>query len=67
MQGDEVTDFLDRSLEFTEQLHRIVSDGVSSGTTDLWELTRQAVAQLGPFPEFGHELGAGARAHMALL
>ena len=67
MQGDEVTDFLDRSLEFTEQLHGVVSEGIGGGTTDLWELTQRAVAQLGPFPEFGHELGAGVRAHMALL
>ncbi len=67
MQGDEVTAFLDRSLEFTEQLHRAVSEGVRSGTTDLGGLTELAVEQLGPFPEFGHELGAGVRAHMALL
>jgi glyoxylase-like metal-dependent hydrolase (beta-lactamase superfamily II) len=67
MQGEEALAFLDRSLDFTEQLHRVVSEGLSSGTTDLWELTRQAVARLGPYPEFGHELGAGVRAHMALL
>ena len=67
MQGDEVTGFLDRSLEFTEQLHRVVSEGVSGGTTDLWGLTELAIAQLGPFPEFEHELAAGVRAHMALL
>jgi glyoxylase-like metal-dependent hydrolase (beta-lactamase superfamily II) len=67
MQGQEALDFLDRSLDFTEQLHRVVSEGLKNGTTDLWELTKQAVAQLGPYPEFGHELGAGVRAHMALL
>jgi glyoxylase-like metal-dependent hydrolase (beta-lactamase superfamily II) len=67
MQGEEALAFLDRSLDFTEQLHRVVSEGLKGGTTDLWELTRQAVAQLGPYPEFGHELGAGVRAHMAAL
>jgi hypothetical protein len=40
---------------------------LKNGTTDLWELTKHAVAQLGPYPEFGHELGAGVRAHMAQL
>jgi hypothetical protein len=67
MQGQEALDFLDRSLDFTEQLHRVVSKGLQSGTTDLWELTKRAVAQLGPYPEFSHELGAGVRAHMAAL
>jgi glyoxylase-like metal-dependent hydrolase (beta-lactamase superfamily II) len=67
MQGEEALDFLDRSLDFTGQLHRVVSEGLNNGTTDLWELTKQAVAQLGPYPEFGHEIGAGVRAHMAML
>jgi glyoxylase-like metal-dependent hydrolase (beta-lactamase superfamily II) len=67
MHGQEALDFLDRSLDFTEQLHRVVSEGLKNGTTDLWELTKQAVAQLGPYPEFGHEIGAGVRAHMAML
>jgi hypothetical protein len=67
MQGDEALDFLDRSLQFTQQLHGVVSEGLQSGTTDLWKLTRRAVAQLGPYPEFGHELGAGVRAHLATL
>ena len=67
MQGKEALDFLDSSLDFTEQLHSVVSEGLESGTTDLWELTRHAVARLGPYPEFGHELGAGVRAHMAVL
>ena len=45
----------------------MVDEGLGSGTTDLWDLTKQAVARLGPYPEFGHELGAGVRAHMAVL
>jgi glyoxylase-like metal-dependent hydrolase (beta-lactamase superfamily II) len=67
MQGEEALDFLDRSLMFTQQLHSVVSEGVQSGTTDLWELTQHAVARLGPYPEFGHELGAGVRAHLVML
>jgi glyoxylase-like metal-dependent hydrolase (beta-lactamase superfamily II) len=67
MRGGEALAFLDRSLDFTEQLHHVVGEGLGSGTTDLWELTKQAVARLGPYPEFGHELGAGVRAHMAVL
>jgi glyoxylase-like metal-dependent hydrolase (beta-lactamase superfamily II) len=67
MQGREVLDFLDRSLKFTQQLHIVVREGLSSGTTDLRELTGRAVERLGPYPEFAHELAAGVRAHMALL
>jgi glyoxylase-like metal-dependent hydrolase (beta-lactamase superfamily II) len=67
MRREEALDFLDRSLDFTERLHGVVSEGLSSGTTDLWELTKRADARLGPYPESMHELGAGIRAHMAAL
>ena len=67
MQGKEALDFLDRSMQFTQQLHSVVSEGAHSGTTELWELTRRADERLGPYPEFMHELAAGVRAHMALL
>jgi glyoxylase-like metal-dependent hydrolase (beta-lactamase superfamily II) len=67
MQRDEALDFLDHSLEFTRELHRVVSEGLEDGVTDLWELTRRADARLGPYPESMHELGAGVRAHMAVL
>jgi glyoxylase-like metal-dependent hydrolase (beta-lactamase superfamily II) len=67
MQGDEALDFLDRSLDFTHQVHAVVSEGLSEGITDLWELTKRADATLGPYPEFAIEIGAGVRAHMALL
>ena len=67
MQGEEAHDFLDRSLSFTEQVHRVVNEGLRDGTTDLWELTKRADAELGPYPEFMTELGAGVRAHMAVL
>ncbi len=67
MQGEEALDFLSRSLNFTVQVHRVVNEGIRDGTTDLWELTKRADAELGPYPEFMTELGAGVRAHMALL
>ena len=67
MQGEEALDFLDRSLNFTEQVHRVVDEGIRDGTTGLWELTKRADAQLGPYPEFMTELGAGVRAHMAII
>jgi hypothetical protein len=67
MQGQEVLDFLDRSLEFTERVGEVVREGLEDRTTDLWELTKRAVAQLGPYPESSHELGAGVRAHLAVL
>jgi glyoxylase-like metal-dependent hydrolase (beta-lactamase superfamily II) len=67
MQGEEALDFLDRSLSFTEQVHRVVNEGLSDGTTDLWELTKRADAELGSYPEFMTELGAGVRAHLAIL
>ncbi len=67
MRGEEVLGFLDRSLNFTKQVHRVVGEGLSDGISDLWELTKRADAELGPYPEFMVELGAGVRAHMALL
>ena len=67
MQGEEAFAFLDRSLNFTKQVHRVVGEGIRDGTTDLWELTKRADAQLGPYLEFMTELGAGVRAHMAII
>jgi glyoxylase-like metal-dependent hydrolase (beta-lactamase superfamily II) len=67
MQGQEALDFLDLSLEFTKQVQGVVREGLEDGITDLRELTDRADAQLGPYPEFAHELAAGVRAHMAVL
>ena len=67
MQGEEVESFLDLSLEFTKQVRGVVREGLKGGITDLRELTRRADAQLGPYPEFSHELAAGVRAHLAVL
>src|SRR5215212_7173356 len=67
MRDEDALDFLDRSLDFTMQVHRVVGEGLKDGITDLWELTKHADARLGPYPEFMTELGAGVRAHMGLL
>jgi glyoxylase-like metal-dependent hydrolase (beta-lactamase superfamily II) len=67
MRVQEALDFLERSLEFTMQVHRVVGEGLKNGTTDLWELTKYADAELGPYPEFMTELGAGVRAHLGLV
>src|SRR5215218_9662522 len=67
MRAEDAIDFLDRSLDFTIQMNGLVGEGLNNGVTDLWELTKYADAQLGPYPESVHELGAGVRAHMGLL
>jgi len=67
MRGEEALDFLDRSLQFTHQVHGVVREGLGEGITDLRELTGRVDERLGPYPEFAHELAAGVRAHMAVL
>jgi glyoxylase-like metal-dependent hydrolase (beta-lactamase superfamily II) len=67
MRGEDAIDFLDRSLDFTIQMNGLVGEGLNNGVSDLWELTKYADAQLGPYPESMHELGASVRAHMGLL
>ena len=67
MRGREALDFLDRSLEFTDLVHRATRDGLEDGVTDLWELTQRVDERLGPYPAFMIELGAGVRAHLGIL
>jgi glyoxylase-like metal-dependent hydrolase (beta-lactamase superfamily II) len=55
-------DFLDRSLAFVHQVRDAVR---SAQTTDLWPLTQEVDAAVGPFPSFTHELAASVRAHLA--
>jgi glyoxylase-like metal-dependent hydrolase (beta-lactamase superfamily II) len=57
MRDEDAIDFLDRSLDFTLQMNGLVREGLNNGVTDLWELTKHADAQLGPYPESMHELG----------
>ncbi|MEN3280607.1 MAG: hypothetical protein V7607_1747 [Solirubrobacteraceae bacterium] len=55
-------DFLDRSLAF---VHAVRDAVASAQTTDLWPLTQEVDAAVGPFPSFTHELAASVRAHLA--
>jgi glyoxylase-like metal-dependent hydrolase (beta-lactamase superfamily II) len=59
--------FLDRSLQFTDELEAGVREELSRNVTDLWELTQRLDRRLGPYPEFMIELGASVRACTALL
>lgn len=65
MEGQEVRDFLDRSLGYTQQVRRVVGEGLAAGVTDLWEITKYADERLGPYPEMMAELGAPVRACMS--
>jgi hypothetical protein len=67
MQDEGALDFLDRSLDFTMRVQRVVGEGLENGTIDLWELTKHADAELGPYPASMVELGAGVRTHLGLL
>lgn len=64
MEGGAATEWLERSLAHTFELHGVVRDALRSGVTDLWELTQSADKVLGPYPDFMTELGASVRAHM---
>ena len=65
MQRDAARDFLDRSLAFVNAVRDAVHAGVRAGTTELWPLTQAVDAEVGPFPDFTHELAASVRAHLA--
>jgi glyoxylase-like metal-dependent hydrolase (beta-lactamase superfamily II) len=62
MERDAARDFLDRSLAFVHAVRAAVR---ASETTDLWPLTQEVDAAVGPFPSFTHELAASVRAHLA--
>ena len=67
MRGGEALDFLDRSLGFTDEVHRATLESLGEGVTDLWELTERVDGRLGPYPAFTIELGAGVRSQAGLL
>lgn len=58
--------FLDRSLEFIDDLEAAVRAEIAAGTTELRELTRRIDERFGPYPEFANELAATVRAAAAL-
>jgi glyoxylase-like metal-dependent hydrolase (beta-lactamase superfamily II) len=61
MERDAAREFLDRSLAFVHAVRDAVR---AAGTTELWPLTQQVDAAVGPFPSFTHELAASVRAHL---
>jgi glyoxylase-like metal-dependent hydrolase (beta-lactamase superfamily II) len=65
MDRAEAAAFLDRSLAFVDELETAVRDAVAEGVADLWELTRRAAEQVGPYPEPIAELAASVRAQLA--
>ena len=66
LKGREALVWLDRSLQFTEDVDDVLRSAIAAGTTGLWELTKVVDKRLGPFPEFMTELGASVRAHLAV-
>jgi len=64
MEGAKATEWLEKGLAYTYELHEIVRESLRSGTTDLWELTQYANKKLGPYPDFMTELGASVRSHV---
>jgi glyoxylase-like metal-dependent hydrolase (beta-lactamase superfamily II) len=62
MERDAAREFLDRSLAFVHAVRDAVG---TARTTDLWPLTQEVDAAVGPFPSFTHELAASVRAHLA--
>jgi len=62
MERDAAREFLDRSLSFVDAVRNAVR---AAATTDLWPLTQEVDAAVGPFPSFTHELAASVRAHLA--
>jgi hypothetical protein len=57
--------FLDSSLGFVARMRSAVQGGLRRGLTELWPLTQAVNEELGPFPEFAHELAASVRAHLS--
>jgi glyoxylase-like metal-dependent hydrolase (beta-lactamase superfamily II) len=62
MDRDAARDFLDRSLTFVHAVRDAVR---CAKATELWPLTQEVDAAVGPFPSFTHELAASVRAHLA--
>lgn len=64
MHRREAQTWLRDAQAFTERLDELVKEAVAGGTTDLWELTKLANEEIGPYPEWTTELGASVRAHV---
>ena len=64
MSAPEAQEFCDTSLAFVDSVEAAVRESVAAGQTGLYEVTQRVDAQLGPFPEYAKELGAGVRSHL---
>ncbi len=64
MIASEARDFCDTSLAFVDAVEAAVRESVAAGDNGLYEVTRRVDQQLGPFPEYAKELGAGVRSHL---
>jgi glyoxylase-like metal-dependent hydrolase (beta-lactamase superfamily II) len=64
MERTAAREFLDRSVSFVHAVRDAVR---AAESTDLWPLTQEVDAVVGPFPSFTHELAASVRAHLAEL
>lgn len=64
MSALEAQEFCDTSLAFVDSVEAAVRESVAAGQTGLYEVTQRVDAQLGPFPEYAKELGAGVRSHL---
>jgi glyoxylase-like metal-dependent hydrolase (beta-lactamase superfamily II) len=61
MRGVEVDAFLAGSLAFVDEVETAVAEAGARGLTELWDVTRDVDARLGPYPEFMIELAASVR------
>ena len=65
MEREAARAFLDSSVAFVAGMRVAVRSAVRRGLTELWPLTQAVNEELGPFPDFTHELAASVRAHLA--
>jgi len=62
--GSDVSDFLDASSRFTNDLERIVRHELADGPRSIAEITQVADRELGPFSAMGLELARSIGAHL---
>jgi glyoxylase-like metal-dependent hydrolase (beta-lactamase superfamily II) len=65
MPASEAAAFCDTSLAFVDSVEAAVRESLAAGHTGLYEVTQRVDQQLGPYPEYAKELGAGVRSHLS--
>ena len=65
MSAPEARAFCDTSLAFVDSVEAAVRESLGAGHTGLYEITQRVDQQLGPYPEYAKELGAGVRSHLS--